>query len=105
MISIKNEILKPVSLTFSKKNLDVADILDEISKDGTKKTDYICEAVRFYYEHGGINNTNSLRVEELEGKFKELFYKYMGIYQNENKVPKDTIFDLAGIDKSDLEDD
>lgn len=104
MISIKNEILKPVSLTFSKKNMDVADILDKVSKDGTKKTDYICEAVRFYYEHGGIN-THVVEIKEMEEQFKVLFYKYMEVYQIENNVSSNNIFDTSNISKSDLEDD
>lgn len=101
---IQSELLKPVLVKFSKKNTDVADILNEISKDGTKKTDYICKAVRFYYRYGEMNKPSPM-AEDLEEKFKELFYKYMGIYQNENTIHSNNIFETCNISKSDLEDD
>lgn len=105
MISIKKETFKPVLLTFSKKNLDVANILEEISKDGTKKTDYICEAVRFYFAHGKSQNQIPAADFNFEERFKELFDKYMQIYLSENSITKNTLLDLSGISKTDLADD
>lgn len=106
MISIKKETFKPVLLTFSKKNLDVGDILEEVSKNGTKKTDYICEAVRFYFnQHGKIQNQIVAADFNFEERFKELFHKYMGIYLSENAIAKNTLFDLSKINDADLQDD
>lgn len=105
MISIKNEMLKPVLLTFSKKNLDVAAILHEISTDGTKKTDYICEAVRYYYNlKGSLQNQALLSDSAFEEKFQVLFYKYMDRYLSEHAI-KSTSFDISEITEADLGDD
>lgn len=47
-------------LTFSKKNQDVRDIIEDELKTGIKFPDYICNAVRFYekYKDYDFNNTN-----------------------------------------------
>lgn len=100
---MKNEELKSVLLTFSRKNVDVFDILNEISKDGTKKTDYICDAVR-YYRHGETNKSSPMMNKDFEENFKELFYKYMDIYNSDHNVSS-SIFDTSDLSKSDLEDD
>ncbi|AGK96608.1 hypothetical protein [Clostridium pasteurianum] len=100
MIVIKKEIGNSVLVTFSKKNSDVIKILDEVSSSGTKKTDYICEAVRFYYYH---KDSNVLNKSGLEKEVRELVYKYLEEYQVNNK--KSNAFDISGISKSDLEDD
>lgn len=100
---MKSEILKPVHLTFSKKNLDVANILEKVSKDGTKKTDYICQAVRFYFAR--CKSENPAADFNFEEKFKKLFYKYMEIYLSQNDTTKSTLLDLSGINKTDLADD
>lgn len=96
-------------LTFSKKNSDVADILEEISKGGIKKTDYVCEAVRFYYHNKNKLQTVSLFDDAaLDIKVKKLVYKYLHEFQGEGKKCKtgsaDT-FDFSGISAEDLKDD
>lgn len=104
MIVIKKEIGNSVLVTFSKKNSDVIKILDEVSSSGTKKTDYICEAVRFYYYHKDSNVLNkSIDKSDLKNEVRKLVYKYMEEYKSNNK--KLNAFDISGISKSDLEDD
>ena len=104
MIVIKKETGNSVLVTFSKKNSDIVKILDEVSRSGTKKTDYICEAVRFYYYHKDSNISNkSIDKSELEKEVRELVYKYMKEYYDNNK--RSNAFDISEISKSDLEDD
>ena len=84
--------------------MDVANILDRVSKDGTKKTDYICEAVRFYYYHKDhLSGAAAFDDEALDKKVKELVNKYMNESQNEKSSTSN--INLSGISKSDLEDD
>lgn len=47
------------TLTFSKKNEDVKDILDKKKNKGIIITDYLCQAVRFYEENKEKNLNNS----------------------------------------------
>lgn len=102
---MQNEILKPIHLTFSKKNLDIADILNEISKDGTKKTDYICQAVRYYYNSKSIlKNQDLINDTAFEEKFQVLFYKYMDRYISEHDI-RSASFDISEITREDLADD
>jgi len=56
-----------MTLTFSRKNKDVYDFLEESKKDkGFVATDYICEAVRFYNANkGSINNISMETINDL----------------------------------------
>lgn len=47
------------TLTFSRKNEDVKDILDKKKNKGVIITDYLCQAVRFYEENKEKNFNNS----------------------------------------------
>lgn len=47
------------TLTFSRKNEDVKDILDKKKNKGIIITDYLCQAVRFYEENKEKNLNNS----------------------------------------------
>lgn len=94
----------PVLLTFSKKNSDVKDILDEISLDGTKKTDFICDAVRFYYKYK--NSSKAFMNEEaLEKKVEQLVHKYISKQEKESCPTEDTNINISSLKASDLEDD
>lgn len=71
-------------LTFSKKNQDVRDIIEDELKTGIKFPDYICNAVRFYekYKDYDFNNTNKnislMNIDNLVEK------KVIEILQNKN---------------------
>ena len=96
---------EPILLTFSKKNQDVYNILKEVCKSGIKQTDYICEAVRFYYKHKDkIEIRNSID----ESKIKELVFKYMDMYVESKgnlQIKSTSIFDTSNLTAKDLEDD
>lgn len=70
-----------VTLTFSKKNEDVKDILDKKRKEKKIKiTDYICECIRFY-ENSDRHNINDIS----EDKIKDIVEKHMiDILNNSN---------------------
>lgn len=53
-------IAKGRMLTFSKKNQDVQQIIENELKTGIKFPDYVCDAVRFYekYKEHDFNNTD-----------------------------------------------
>ncbi len=107
VISIKNELSKPIFLSFSKKNYDVAEILNKISKDGIPKTDYICEAVRFYFNNKNLNS--SFSKIELEDMVKKMVYKYLNEYLKSNSTfnteDKINLPQDSNITAADLEDD
>lgn len=105
MINIKKDLPNSVLLTFSKKNFDVADILEEVGNHGTKKTDYICEAIRFYYKNKNrfLNAAPLFNEQELDKRVQHLVYKYLSEYQK--KFENQAKFDISEINKSDLEDD
>lgn len=94
------DIMSPVSLTFSKKNEDVYYILKEIAKTGEKKTEYICDAVRSFYnkKERHDNNIEQIIDEMLDKKLDKL------LQDKDISIKKDE-FDLSGITNADLEDD
>ncbi|XZM47570.1 hypothetical protein ACSXAC_15355 (plasmid) [Clostridium perfringens] len=51
------------TLTFSRKNEDVKDILDKKKNKGIIITDYLCQAVRFYEENKEKNLNNSSNID------------------------------------------
>lgn len=55
------------TLTFSKKNKDVQEHLDNLKKsDKVKITDYLCYAVRFYEENKDNMSNNNIDLSPLE---------------------------------------
>lgn len=65
------------TLTFSRKNQAIKDLLDSKKEEGTVVTEYICNAIKFYESHkDSIDNTvNMDMVETLVNKKIELFKK------------------------------
>jgi len=65
------------TLTFSRKNQDVKDLLDSIKDEGVVVTEYICNAIRFYEHHKDNvgSNMNINMVEELVNRKMELLKK------------------------------
>lgn len=71
---------KPITLTFSKKNSDVHDIVSKMEESDPTfvKTDYFCEAVRFFEQYkdsmGTVNHDSIKRLIDarLEEKISEL---------------------------------
>lgn len=61
------------TLTFSRKNEDVKDILDKKKNKGIIITDYLCQAVRFYEENKekSFNNNSNIDITELVRKEME----------------------------------
>ncbi|MCB2300425.1 hypothetical protein [Clostridium tagluense] len=66
------------TLTFSKKNKDIKDLLDLKKEEGFVVTEYIINAIRFYEDYKdsvGTENLNLSMVEDLVNKKMELFKK------------------------------
>lgn len=61
------------TLTFSRKNEDVKDILDKKKNKGVIITDYLCQAVRFYEENKekSFNNNSNIDITDLVRKEME----------------------------------
>lgn len=61
------------TLTFSRKNEDVKDILDKKKNKGIIITDYLCQAVRFYEENKekNLNNSSNIDITDLVRKEME----------------------------------
>lgn len=93
----------PVLLTFSKKNYDVNEILKEVAKSGVKKTDYICEAVRFYYKSRDEPSSKIVDKEHFEKLFLDCMKKYCKCDGTSNNLKSG--FDFSALSKRDLEDD
>lgn len=99
--------IKPISLTFSKKNEDVYYILKDIAKDGTKKTEYICNAVRFFYENQDNVNRTTRNTSDVSSLNKEVIEDIVAKKVAEilnNSITEQTI-DISDIDDKDLADD
>lgn len=79
------------TLTFSRKNQDVKDLLDSKKNDGIVVTEYICNAIKFYESHkDSVENTlNMDMVEDLVNKKMELFKKEL--LSNQLAIDKDEI--------------
>ena len=60
------------TLTFSRKNEDVKDILDKKKNKGIIITDYLCQAVRFYEENKEKNFNNSSNIDITDLVRKEM---------------------------------
>ncbi|MBZ9609896.1 hypothetical protein G9F73_019405 [Clostridium estertheticum] len=65
------------TLTFSRKNQVVKDLLDSKKAEGVVVTEYICNAIKFYEQYkDSIENTMSMNmVEDLVNKKMELLKK------------------------------
>lgn len=94
--------------TFSKKNEDVKTILDKKKKLDVNfvKTDYICDAVRFYEKHkNNFNSTSSLNEDDVKRIVNEI------LKNNQISVDSDGIINTSldlntdHILDSDLEED
>lgn len=99
---------KPITLSFSKKNIDIREILNEVSEQtGIKKTDYICEAVRFYYNNkDNVKNDSGLSKNEVEHMLESLLDKKLEklLIDKDIKISKEQV-DISDISKDDLGDD
>lgn len=67
---------KAITLSFSRKNEDIFNLLEDKKKDkGFNQNDYICEAIRFYEENKDkiASNLDEYRIKELiDKKIEEL---------------------------------
>lgn len=89
--------IKPITLTFSKKNKDVARMLSELAESGEKKTDILCNAVRYLYNRGGECREEDLK-EYIDKRIQEVMEEVKKS-KNANTIVFDNIID------SDLEED
>lgn len=89
-----------MTLTFSRKNKDIYDFLEDRKKDKNFiATDYICEAVRFYNVNKDL--INNLNVEAMS---KLLEIKFLNIAQQPQQIKDEKVVDkLEYIDKAALE--
>ena len=100
------------TLTFSKKNQDAKNFIDQRKSEGQKFTDYVCEAVRFYEKHKekGLDQ----QIEEIvDKKLNEKFALFIGNIQafsnllpvnnSESAITQDEPVNLE--EKKDLESD
>lgn len=91
------------TLTFSRKNEDVKDILDEKKNKGIIITDYLCQAVRFYEENKEKNfNNSNIDITELVRKEMENILNTKEVSRSAEKTV-DLEDDLEFID--DVDDD
>lgn len=87
------------TLTFSKKNEDVKEILDNKSeKKGFIFTDYVCEAIRFYEKNKDKNiGTNDIDMNLIESLVEAKIAKML----SKTQVEKDSANEEISIDKED----
>ncbi|MCR3758905.1 hypothetical protein KYB31_07865 [Clostridium felsineum] len=102
MIKINAE---PILLTFSKKNQDVYKILKEVCKNGVKQTEYICEAVRFYFKN---KDEMSIGSSVDKSEIKDLVFKYIAMYaegKENEQIKAPSVLYTSSLTAKDLEDD
>lgn len=101
--------INPVTLTFSKKNEDVYYILKEIAKDGTKKTEYICNAVRAAYRKElNINERADNQLNNVENIIESILEKKLGQFLNDKTIivpDKNELMDISNISSQDLDEE
>lgn len=104
-----NEKMKPVLLTFSEKNRDVYNLINNRDfREFKQHTDYICNAIRFYESYKNKIEKNNVSIEDdiLEKKVLKILEKYSvknSKYENngdENKkeILKNIEEDIDGVD-------
>ncbi|MFR8871594.1 MAG: hypothetical protein ACLVIH_16560 [Paraclostridium sordellii] len=71
-------------LTFSKKNQDVRDIIEDELKTGIKFPDFICNAVRFYEKYKDYDFKNTNKNTDLSNIDDLVEKKVIEILQNKN---------------------
>lgn len=95
--------------TFSKKNEDVKNILDEKKKLDSNfvKLDYICEAVRFYEEHKDKFSSNvSINENDVKRIVNEILkMNQISVDIDDNVINTSFDLDTEHISDSDLEED
>lgn len=97
-----------ITLTFSKKNEDVKDILDREKASGTVITNYICDAIRFYEENKNdfkASNVTNLDIEKMIEHKIEMLLSSKNIELDKAKAEDDKCIASAEETTYDLEDD
>ncbi|KQC91066.1 hypothetical protein ACSXAS_15635 (plasmid) [Clostridium perfringens] len=75
------------TLTFSRKNEDVKDILDKKKNKGIIITDYLCQAVRFYEENKEKNlNNSNIDITDLVRKEMEKILNAKEVSESVEKI-------------------
>ena len=95
------------TLSFSKKNQDVKEILKQKKDKGIIVSDFICEAIRFFNDNEGKINNTSIDIKEIEKlidmKFEEKFEeKLKTLYKSDKEYNLES---CQGIDAIDIEED
>lgn len=101
-----NEKTKPILLTFSEKNRDVYDLINNRDfKEFKQHTDYICNAIRFYenYKYKIEKNNISIEDDVLERKVLKILEKYSikdfnNEYGNKKEMLRSIEEDIDGVD-------
>ena len=98
------------TLTFSKKNSDVKDILaNKMNVKGFVATDYICDAIRFYESNKDrdFNSDNKINAHDIEKLIEEKIKEVLAnINSPEETTPKHNSLEYTGnIDDDDIEED
>lgn len=75
------------TLTFSRKNEDVKNILDKKKNKGIIITDYLCQAVRFYEENKEKNlNNSNIDITDLVRKEMEKILNAKEVSESVEKI-------------------
>ena len=98
------------TLTFSKKNSDVKEILaNKMNVKGFIATDYICDAIRFYERNKDkeFNSYNKINAQDIEKLIEEKIKKVLAnVHNPEGSVLKqNSLEDVDDIDDDDIEED
>lgn len=86
------------TLTFSKKNKDVEQILADKKENGIIITDYICNAIRAYENNNSESNINIVDIEKIVQKQVAL------ALNKNNEIPKQIVLE-DDLDDIDIDDD
>lgn len=108
-----NEKMKPILLTFSEKNRDVYNLINNRNfKEFKQHTDYICNAIRFYESYKNKIEKNNISIEDdvLERKVLKILEKYsikdLNDENNEYENKKEILRSIEeDIDDVDIEED
>lgn len=101
------------TLSFSRKNQDVKEMLEEQQKNGAIISDFVCEAVRFYIKnkdkinnhYSSNNNFNTLDINDLKQEISEQIKKEIKDIINKEKSQNYNLENIKNLSVMDLEED
>lgn len=101
------------TLSFSRKNQDVKEMLEEQQKNGAIISDFVCEAVRFYIRnkdkinnnYNSNNNFNSLNINDLKSLISEQIREEIKSAMDKDNNKVNNLEDVNSLNSIDLEED